>query len=116
MNAKHILDMKKVGLADPVFQKTFQAYGTDQVESRYLLTPDFMEQLLDLETSVDGKNIRFGFWEKQLLIAVETKDRFESGSMLQSLTEPARAQKILDEITAVYDVIDGVSNPRSLAK
>jgi hypothetical protein len=112
LNPKAILNMKKVGLVDPVFQKIFQAYGSDQVEARYLLTPDFMQQLVDLETSVDGKKIRFGFWEGQLLIAVETKDRFEAGSMLKPLTDPDRAQKILNEIGAVYDVIDGVSKPR----
>lgn len=112
MNPKTILSMKKVGLVDPIFKKIFQAYGTDQVEARYLLTPDFMQQLIDLETSVDGKKIRFGFWEGQLLIAVETKDRFESGSMLKPLTDPDRAQKVLDEISAVYDVIDGVAKPK----
>jgi len=29
-------DMKRVGLADPVFEKIFEAYSTDQVESRYI--------------------------------------------------------------------------------
>lgn len=48
-------DMKRVGLVDPVFEKIFEAYGTDQVEARYLLTPTFMQRLVDLETSVDGK-------------------------------------------------------------
>ena len=101
-------DMKRVGLADPVFEKIFEAYSTDQVESRYLLDPVFMQKLVDLERSVDGKNIRFGFIDGQLLIVVETPNRFEAGSMLKPLTAPERTQKILDEIGAVYDVVDGV--------
>lgn len=105
-------DMKRVGLVDPVFEKIFEAYSTDQVESRYLLDPVFMQKLIDLERSVDGKNIRFGFIDGQLLIVVETPNRFEAGSMLKSLTTPDRTQKILDEIGAVYDVIDGVMKPR----
>jgi len=36
-------DMKRVGFADPVFEKIFEAYSTDQVESRYLLDPVFMQ-------------------------------------------------------------------------
>ena len=100
--------MKRVGLADPVFEKAYEAYGTDQVEARYLLTPTFMQRLVDLEHCVDGKNMRFGFMGSHLLIAIETGNRYEVGSMFASLTYPARTQKILDEIGAIYDVIDGV--------
>ena len=105
-------DMKRVGLVDPVFEKIFEAYSTDQVESRYLLDPVFMQKLVDLERSVDGKNIRFGFIDGQLLIVIETPNRFEAGSMLQPLTSPDRTQKILDEVGAVYDVVDGVMKPQ----
>lgn len=105
-------DMKRVGLVDPVFEKIFEAYGTDQVEARYLLTPVFMQTLVDLENSVQGKNIRFGFSGNQLFIAVETKNQFEAGSMFEPLTNPARTQKILDEIGAVYDVVDVVSRSK----
>jgi len=101
-------DMKRVGLVDPVFEKIFEAYSTDQVESRYLLDPAFIQKLVDLERSVDGKKIRFGFIDGKLLIVVETANRFEAGSMLKPLTAPDRTQNILNEIGAVYDVIDGV--------
>ncbi|WP_427451132.1 DUF3137 domain-containing protein [Litorimonas sp. WD9-15] len=110
-NRKKKGDMKRVGLVDPVFEKIFEAYSTDQVEARYLLTPTFMQRLVDLETSVDGKKIRFGFTGGQLLIAVETVNRYEAGSMFKPLIETARTQKILDEIGAIYDVIDGVMKP-----
>ncbi len=109
-------DMKRVGLVDPVFEKIFEAYGTDQVEARYLLTPTFMQRLVDLEKSVSGKNIRFGFIGGRLLIVVETPNQFEAGNMFMPLTRPDRTQKILDEIAAVYDVIDGVMKPASFSR
>ena len=105
-------DMKRVGLVDPVFEKIFEAYGTDQVEARYLLTPVFMQTLVDLENSINGKNIRFGFDKNQLFIAVETDDQYEAGSMFKPLIDPARTQKILDEIGAVYDMVDIVSRAK----
>jgi len=111
-NRKKKGDMKRVGLVDPVFEKIFEAYGTDQVEARYLLTPTFMQRLVDLEHSVDGKNIRFGFIGGQLLIVIETRNRYEPGSMFKPLIETTRTQKILDEIGAIYDVIDGVMQRR----
>lgn len=101
-------DMKRVGLVDPVFEKIFEAYSTDQVEARYLLTPDFMQRLVDLENVVEGENIRFGFADKNLLIAIETENKFDVGDMTKSVTETARTQKILDEIGAIYNVVDGV--------
>ena len=114
-NRKKRRNMKRVGLVDPVFEKIFEAYGTDQVEARYLLTPTFMQRLVDLEHSVDGKNIRFAFVGGELLIAIDTANRYEPGSMFKPLIGSSRTQKILDEIGAVYDVIDGVMGVRSNA-
>ena len=111
LQSKKFGDMKKVGLVDPVFEKIFEAYGTDQVEARYLLDPVFMQKLVDLEQSVDGKKIRFGFLGGKLHIVVQTPNRYEAGSMLKPLTAPDRTQKILDEIGAIYDIVDAVLKP-----
>ena len=91
--------------------RIFEAYGTDQVEARYLLDPVFMQKLIDLEQSVDGKKIRFGFLGGKLHIVVQTPNRYEAGSMLKPLTAPDRTQKILDEIGAIYDIVDAVLKP-----
>ena len=103
--------MERVGLADPAFEKIFEAYSTDQVEARYLLTPAVIQKIVDLEHSVDGSQIRFAFIDSKLYIVVATEDMFEAGSMFQSLETPERTQKILDEIGIIYDLIDGVLAP-----
>ncbi len=105
-NAKKKSDMKRIGLVDPVFEKIFEAYGTDQVEGRVILDPALMQRMVDLERAVSGKNIRFGFDRDTLFIAVETKDQFEAGSMFKSLTSPDRTQKILDEVGTIFDIVD----------
>ncbi len=115
-NFKKKAGMKKVGLASPKFEKIFEAYSTDQVESRYLLTPVFMQKLVDLETSVSGKKIRFGFLEDKLHIAVEAPDQFEAGSMYKPLTDTERTRKIMNEISAVFDVITGVGKDKRRTK
>ncbi|MGB6230928.1 MAG: DUF3137 domain-containing protein [Litorimonas sp.] len=107
-NRKKKGDMKRVGLADPVFERAFEAYGTDQVEARVILDPAFMQRMVDLEASVDGKRIRFAFADNDLFIAVETSNRYEAGSMFKPLDAPERTQRILDEIGAIYDIVDGV--------
>lgn len=107
-NSKNKSNLKRVGLVDPVFEKIFEAYGSDQVEARYLLTPDFMQKLVDLEHAVDGKRIRFAFSGGDLLIAVETQNRFEAGSMFRPLADEARIQRYMDEFSSLYQIIDMV--------
>ncbi len=113
-NAKKKGNMKRIGLGEPRFEKIFEAYGTDQVEGRYLLTPIFMETLTGLEDSVDGKRIRFAFANNKLLIAVEHGNRFEFKNLRQSVTDPKRVQMVIDELEAVLSIIIAVSQPKRL--
>ena len=58
-----------VGLEDPVFEKIFEVFSTDQIEARRILTPAFMEKLLSLNALMvhwkqNGENV-----EKFLQIA-----------------------------------------------
>ena len=45
--AKEIKGKKAVKLEDVEFEKAFEVYGDDQIESRYLLTTSFMSRLLE---------------------------------------------------------------------
>jgi hypothetical protein len=108
-NAKKKNGMKRIGLGEPQFEKIFEAYGTDQVEGRYLLTPVFMEKLVALEESVEGDKIRFAFHGGRLWVAVEHLNRFETRSLRQSLTDSSRVQNVIDEIDAILSIITAVS-------
>jgi len=100
--------MKRVGIVDPVFEKIFTAYGTDQVEARVLLSPDIIQACVDLERSIKGRNIRFGFTNETLLIAIETGDRFEIGTLAEPLTLSHRTHQIIEEIGAIFDLFDAI--------
>lgn len=108
-NSKRKGEMKRIGLASPKFEKIFEAYGTDQVEGRYLLTPTFMEKLMELEDSVNGKKIRFAFSDEKLHVAVEHPNRFETKSLRQSMTDISRVQIVIDELEAVLSIITAVA-------
>lgn len=107
--------LERVRLVDPTFEKIFEVYSTDQVMSRYLLTPSFMERLLSLETSMKGKKVRAGFDERlgggELLIAVETGNLFEPGSMFKPLNDDGRVRTLIDEIDTVTGIIDQLVRP-----
>lgn len=105
--------LKRVGLVDPVFEKAFDAYGSDQVEARYLLTPTFMQRLVDLETLFKGKKIRAAFHQGELLICIETGNQFEPGSLFQPLTGTWRTERLLNEFGLIFDIVDGVLKPEA---
>jgi len=104
---------ERVTLEDPKFRKQFDVYSTDQVESRYLLTPGFMERLQDLRNQVsDNKSARsanmyVAFSGGNLMIAIHTdKDRFEGGSLFKNVVQFERVDELITEIRLIYKIID----------
>ena len=112
--------LERVGLVDPRFEKVFEVYSTDQIMSRYLLTPTFMERLLALEAAVKGKKVRAAFDERQgggeLLIAVETGNLFEPGSLFKPLDDETRVRTLLSEIELVTGMLDLMVRPPELGE
>jgi hypothetical protein len=99
---------ERVRLEDPKFERAFEVYGSDQVEARFILTPDFMERLLHLEETFSGKRLRCAFSSGEMLLAVEGKNLFEPGSMQRPMNDLGRVQEILQDFAAVFRLIDSV--------
>jgi len=98
--------LSSVGLEDPVFNKSFCVFGSDQVEAREILTPSFMQRLNELEAGYRGGHIRCAFEADELLIALESPDRFEIGGMFSTLVERSRVEGIARNIEQVFKLID----------
>ena len=107
--------LKRVGLVDPVFERIFEVYGSDQVESRALLSPDLMQEIVDLERITRGKSIEFGFIAGQLFIKLnkpmlDTREALESGDY-----NAFAAQNLINEIGCVFDIIDAIARFQGFA-
>ncbi len=96
----------RVGLASPAFEKSFEAWSTDQVEARDLLDPIVLERFQELERLFGGKQLRAAFDGGKLLIAVETGDRLNIGTMFKPIDGAGRVETILKEFDVVFDLID----------
>jgi len=99
---------KRVGLADPKFERLFEVYSNDQVEARALVHPVFMERLMEIERAFKGGKVRCGFEGGHLLVMIEGRDKFEPGSMFNPLTDPARARRVVEDIAQVLRLMDAV--------
>ena len=105
-------DMDRARLEDPEFEKAFEVYTNDQVEARFLLTPDVMQRLLELEEAFHGAKLRCAFEDGQLFLALEGGDMFEPGSMFTPLDNPERVRELLDDFSALFRLIDDLG-PRA---
>ncbi|MEO0981384.1 MAG: DUF3137 domain-containing protein [Pseudomonadota bacterium] len=105
--------MDRAKLEDPKFEKAFEVYTTDQVEARYILTPDFMQKLVDLEQTFRGKKLRCAFAGGEMLICVEGANLFEPGSMFTPLDNPERIRELLDDFSVLFHLIDTASSARA---
>lgn len=104
--------MSRASLEDPVFEKIFEVYTTDQVESRYLLTPDLMQDLVDLEKAFHGGRLKACFDGGEMFITLEGGDLFEPGSMFKPLDSVDRVKELLTDFSAIFQIIDAVVRGR----
>jgi len=96
-----------VKLEDPVFEKKFEVYSSDQVEARYLLTTSFMVRLLQLAELFDNSAIQCSFYENKLLLALPTKKNyFETESIFTPATFENDINRILKEMNVIFSIID----------
>jgi len=101
-------ELKRVGLESSKFERDFEVYGSDQVEARALVHPVFMERLIALEQKFAGSRIRCAFQQGDLIVAIESRNRFEPGSMFSPLADPTRVRQVVTDIAEILRLIDAM--------
>jgi hypothetical protein len=90
-----------VKLENPEFEKLFVVYSTDQVESRYILTPTIMEAMVNLYNRFDGE-IYFSFVGSRVYFA---------NSISKSMFEPNifRSGVNFNDVKEMFDLFGLIS-------
>jgi len=96
--------MQYVDQVHPQFDDVFEVFSDDQIEARVLIHPSYIEHLIALEKAFHGKSIRTLFVDQHLVVVVESKDMFESGSM-KAAEDNRRAQETADQFAALARLI-----------
>ena len=98
---------KRIRLENQDFEDHFEVFGDDEVETRYLLTPAFMERAVQLAELVGkGARLRFAFADDHLLVAVSGWNLFETASLAHAMTDPIHVQTFLNEVGLLLDIVD----------
>ncbi|MCB9964456.1 MAG: DUF3137 domain-containing protein [Rhodospirillales bacterium] len=97
----HYAGFEEVKLISPHFTKDYKVYSTNQIESRVLFDPLFIERFLELGTHLNAKWLEASFYRNELLIMAQfTKDHFEIGSILRPVLEDD-LQQVRQEISHI---------------
>ena len=62
--------VERIALEDPIFERVFEAYGTDQVLGRVILTTTMLERLKELDDLAQAQGFVCAFTQGQLLVAL----------------------------------------------
>jgi len=99
--------LEHVALEDPEFEKMFDAYSTDQIESRYLLTPDVMQHLKELSGVFGGSPVDCCFTGQDAFLSIELKKRlFEPPPPNQSPISSKDIHVFLNQMNHLFGIID----------
>ena len=105
---------QKVKLESVVFNKKFKTFSTSEHSAFYVLTPHFMESLLEFEKNNKG-NISFSFIDNFLHIGINNfRDTFEL-KMFRTLDE-STFDEFKQELLVIKDVITELKLNRSIFK
>ena len=99
-------ELENVKLEDPVFEKYFEVYSSDQIEARYLLTAGFMNRLVKSAAKNKDMKIMCSFEHGKINLALEcSKDWFEI-PVTKPVTDIRNYQSVLIELAGILSVFD----------
>lgn len=94
-----------IRLEDPEFEKAFAVYSTDEVEARYILSTAMLRRVLDLRARF-GKDVRLGFKDSSLILAVPHTEPYLEPSTSQLATDTSQIEGMLFELKFFLDTIE----------
>ena len=115
-NSKTGREFKKISLESSELNNMFKIYAEDDFEAFYLLDPDFIGNILELNSEHSGQ-IMLGFLDNKLLVGLKDgKDAFEAPGAFKDLVEVNEAAKVAREINLITNFIDKLKLDHKLFK
>jgi hypothetical protein len=107
------VEFEKVVLEDINFNKRFKITSNNQVEARYILTPDMMEKISLLDSKIKG--IKIVFVDRYVYIGSEKVNMFElSGYKLNN--DLSMFENLYDEIEIILGIVEELKNNNKVFK
>ncbi|MBR6098201.1 DUF3137 domain-containing protein [bacterium] len=102
------MGLEKVALEDTEFSKKFNIYTTDQIEARYLLTPDFMQKLKNISIQyMSTDKIYCSFCKDKIYIAPQSKHgMFSMFGLTKRTDDPKIFQILYAQVNSAIELVE----------
>lgn len=107
-NPETVNGLKRAGFSSLEFERKFAVYSNDQVEARFLLSPDFIARLTDFAEDYLGRNVQCVFAGNRFHVALEIDDRFDFSRDFQAFDYQEAATNIINEVGAIFYLLEKV--------
>ncbi len=93
-----------IKMEDPVFEKAFVVYGSDQVEARYILSPKLMERIMELKKKAG--TISMSFVNSQVNIAIKVKGNLFEPPIWSSMKKFSLIEKYFTYLVLAINIVE----------
>lgn len=97
---------KKIELENEAFNKEFTVYGNDQQEAFYILTPQLMEALMELQKIVPHARIAFGFMDNKFHFALNSYVDLVPLKLFKKVNIEEEEKLVKESILRIGQIID----------
>ena len=94
-----------IRLENPEFEQAFVVHGGDQVEARYILTPDMQDRLLDLRKWF-GKDIRIAFHQSRMHLTIPNSDNWFEPDINRPASDTSQMHTFLHQMTSIFRLVE----------
>ena len=108
-------DYHKVELEDMDFNTLFDVYAIEPHDAFYILTPNTMEKIKELNKKIPGK-LLFSFINNRLHIAIHNNKDFLEPKILKKIVFKEEKARICNEIKIIMELIDILNLDNTLFK
>jgi hypothetical protein len=105
--SKNHKGLERVTLEDPEFEKKFEVFASDQIESRYLLTTAFMDRLLKIVKLFGNSKLEAAFYDNSLFLVIPYRlNLFEPGSIFKATNYVKECKMIIAQMHLFFSIIE----------
>lgn len=98
----------KINLELKEFNKKYKVYSTDNVESRVICSPEFMEKMIKIETNFGSDKISCAFFNKYAIVGFQiNKDLFAVNFANKNESEwKGEYNQIVEDLSVIADLVE----------
>lgn len=93
-------------MENPIFEKQFVVYSTDQIESRYIITPRLMESMVEMNRKFNG--IQFSFVQSKMYVAVPISENLFEPRLFKSFNDTRYIEGYFNVLSQCIRIVDAL--------